>query len=90
MDYKKELSQKIQNLLEKKWDVSKFKDEYYFYYINNVPDDALTPDEDLVFGDIQTKLDYITNKPGKDSQHGYITPEEYINWVKNKIEELPK
>lgn len=90
MNYKKELLNRINHLLEGKWDVPKFKNEYYFFYIREVPDDALSVDEDLVFGDIQTKLDYAVEDPAEDRQYGYITYQEYVDWVREKMKSLPK
>lgn len=70
-------------------DVRTFEDKYYFFYINEIPDDVLTTDENIFFGDIQEKLDYVTDDPEEDRQYGYITPAEYIEWLKEKMRDLP-
>lgn len=91
MNYKRELLNKISNLLEGKWDVPTFEKEYYFYYLHEVPDNALTVDESLFFAYIKEKLDYVDENPDEESRkYGYINHPEYIEWLREKMKELPK
>lgn len=89
-DYKKELLSRISNLLEGEWDVPTFQKNYYFYYLNEVPDGALTTNESLFFSSIKEKLDFTDEKPDEESRkYGWINHQEYIDWVREKVKSLP-
>lgn len=90
MNFKEELIKKINRLLEGKITVPEFHDEYYMFFVKEAGKD-LTVDDNLFFGDIQEKLDYVVENPEKeDREVGYINYEEYINWLKGKMENLPE
>ncbi len=49
MNYRKELLNKIEKLLNGSLTVPEFEKDYYLFYINEVPDNALTDAERYVF-----------------------------------------
>ena len=55
MNYKKELIKKIEKLLNSEIDVSEFEKNYYLFFIETVPDNALSDEEFDFFGEIQEK-----------------------------------
>ena len=79
MDYKKNLLTKIERLLSGEWSVDKFRDEYYDYYLEEVPDDALSDSDSQFFGYIQEMLDWTArDPPPEDRQYGWMNHAEFI------------
>ena len=51
MDYKNTLLKMVIYLLDETWTVSEFRDNYYDYYLEEVPDEVLSElDADFFFG----------------------------------------
>jgi hypothetical protein len=87
MDYKKELINKINKLLKKEITVPEFEDKYYLYFLDEIPDDALSDNDNEFFSEIQEKLDWVSEKPEEDERkYGWINYEEFIEWLKTKME----
>ena len=86
MNYKKELIKKINKLLNNEVTVPEFEDQYYFYFLNEVPDDALNDIDFEFFADIQEKLDWVSENPNEEERkYGWINHSEFIEWLKNKM-----
>lgn len=80
------------NLLTKKdYTVEVFRDKYYDFYLEDVPDDALTDDESVLFGSIHEKLDWVDENPNEESRSfGWINNEEFIIWVNKQVTDYSK
>jgi hypothetical protein len=86
MDYKKELLERINKLIGKEISVPEFENQYYLYFLNEVPNDALNDDDNELFAEIQEKLDWVSeNLSEEERKDGWINQDEYIEWLKNKI-----
>ena len=91
MNYREQLLQKINNLINGSWTVPEFEKQYYMFYIDQVPDEGLTDKEREFFGSVQEKLDYVVeNPPTEDRQYGYINYAEYVEWLKKGMEDFLK
>ena len=91
MDHKKILSEKINKLINGKYTVPQFEKEYYFYFIEKVPDEALTEEENLFFGEVQEKLDWTSEDPTEEEKKlGWMNHKEYVEWLKKKTDEFLK
>lgn len=89
MDYKKVLLEKINNLINGIWTLPKFEEEYYQYFLNEVPDDSLTTTEMEFFGLVQEKLDWTAPTPSlEEKQDGYIDHQGYTEWLKNNTQDF--
>lgn len=76
----------VEHLIEGEWSVDQFRDEYYDYYLEEVPDDALSDEETELFGSIQEKLDWADPNPNKESrQYGWLDHHQYVQWVKRRM-----
>ena len=86
MNYKKELIKKIEKLLNSEIDVSEFEKNYYLFFIETVPDNALSDEEFDFFGEIQEKLDFVSEQPSDEERsYGYINHKEYIELLRKKM-----
>jgi hypothetical protein len=91
MDYRNELLNKINNLIEGRWDVPTFEKEYYNFYLEKVPKDSLTNIEHEFFGLVQEKLDWTSRLPTREeSGYGWGDYNTYIQWLKNNTEKFLK
>jgi len=82
MNYREILLSKINKLINKELTVPEFEKEYYFYFLDDVPDDGLTEDELMFFGDVQEKLDWTDKDPDEVSRsYNWMNHEEYIEYV---------
>ena len=72
----------INNLLQGLWDVNMFRKKYYDYYLEEVPDDALTDIEADFFGGVQEKLDWVDASPDIESQNaGWLNHKQFVEWL---------
>lgn len=91
MQYRKTLLEKINNLIDGTWHVPEFEREYYRYYLDEVPNNALNEREDLFFGWVQEKLDWTSENPSEEEKKfGWFNHIEYIDWVKQNTTEFIK
>lgn len=87
MNYKKKLADMIEMLVSGKWSVPQFKSEYYDFYLEKVPDEALSESDAIFFGSVQEKLDWTDASPDKESQQfGWLNHKEFIQWVQTQRE----
>jgi hypothetical protein len=89
MNYREELLNKINKLINKDWDVPTFEKEYYQFYLEKVPQDSLTTSEVNFFGLVQEKLDWTSKNPSEEEKgYGWADHETYIKWLKNNTREF--
>lgn len=85
--YRTILLEKINKLLQGDLTVSQFRDEYYSYFLDTVPNQELTKGDSIFFGLIQEQLDWTTENPDKeDKKYRYKNYQEYTNWVRQVTE----
>ncbi len=83
-----QLRDRINKLLSREYSVEEFREAYYMFFIDEVPEDALLEDTYDYFSDIQQKLDWVTEKPDEDERkYGWIDNEEFVKWVENIIKD---
>jgi hypothetical protein len=87
MDYKGQLLAMIDRLVSGEWSVPEFEKQYYFFYLDQVPDDALPDDRDFAFfAMVQEKLDWTDGAPDAQSRRdGWLNHEEYRCWVTEEL-----
>ena len=89
MDYKQELLNKIQKLLSKKYTVQGFEKDYYHYYLDQVPEGALSMIEHTFFGLVQENLDWTgDSRTEEDKKEGWFSGSEYILWLKKSTQDF--
>ncbi len=89
MDYKTILLEKINNLTNGTWSVLEFEKEYYQYFLDQVPGNAMNTIETEFFSLVQEKLDWTAENPDEqDKKYGYYDYLEYIAWLKKNTQEF--
>lgn len=87
MDYRAHLLDMIEKLLAGEWSVEEFRKNYYDYYLEVVPDNALSDEDRLFLGYVQEMLDQTANDLDEEHRkHGWMSNEEYIAWVRKDLE----
>jgi hypothetical protein len=82
MDYRKELLALVDQLLAGELTVPQFRAFYYDFYLEEVPDEALTVQDSEFFGLVQEMLDWTTlAPPEEDRAVGWMSHEEFRDWV---------
>ncbi len=77
-----QLTNKINKLLIGEYSVEEFREAYYWFFVDEVPEDVLSGDECDYFGGIQEKLDWVTENPESDERkYGWINNDEFVKWV---------
>ena len=85
MNFKENLMEKIENLLNGNWSVNQFDEEYYYYYLNHVSEEKLSEKELEFFGSIQEQLEWTTQNPDKQSrEYGWMDYHDFIHWVRKQ------
>lgn len=65
--------------------VPQFREAYYDFYVEEVPEDAMSDRDYEFFGGLQEKLDWTSPFPSDDERvWGWIDYEEYVGWVKRE------
>ncbi len=83
MDYKNTLLKMVIYLLDGTWTVSEFRDNYYDYYLEEVPDEVLSELDADFFGLIQEKLDWTDENPDLESRkYGWMDEPEFVRWAR--------
>lgn len=89
MDYKEALLGKIKRLISGEWTVPRFRESYYWFYLDDVPKEKLTKEDDFFFGEVQEKLDWVNKDPDDESKKaGWMDYLEYIQWLKERFEQF--
>ncbi len=72
----------VENLLSGLWSVCEFRENYYYYYLDEVPDDMLSDAEVEFFGGLQEKLDWVDESPDDESQNvGWLDNQQFLKWA---------
>src|SRR5262245_33819343 len=88
MDYKEHLLSMIEHLVRGEWSVPEFEKHYYLFYVEEVPDEALSDVDSSFFGSVQERLDWTHAEPDATSRgYGWLNHEEFRSWV---VEELKR
>ncbi len=89
MNHKDILAEKINNLISNKWTVPEFEKEYYNYYLEEIPEDALTLPQSTFYGLVQEKLDWTGENPSEqEKKEGWFDQSEYVEWLKKSFQEF--
>jgi hypothetical protein len=84
IQYKEILVEMVNNLLSGKWSVEEFRNSYYDYFLEEVPEDFLCDKDYEFFARVQEKLDWTSEKPDEESRrYGWLTHAEYVEWLKS-------
>ena len=82
-EYQRILAEMIDRLTSGEWSVEDFRRAYYDYWLEEVPTDLLSPEEETFFSALQERLDWTTEQPTEEERrHGWINEQEYTDWVK--------
>jgi len=73
----------IDNVVNGTWNISQFANNYQTFYIDVLTDEELIEhDDNMFFGDINEKLDYIEPDPTEeDKACGLVTEAEFMIWL---------
>jgi hypothetical protein len=73
----------IDRLVVGAWTVEEFRREYHDFWLDDVPRGLLSDEDEEFFSDVQEQLDWTAPSPTEDEkQYGWLTHEEYVDWVK--------
>jgi hypothetical protein len=73
----------IDRLLSRDWSVENFRQAYYSFWLDQVPRDVLTEEDEEFFSSVQEQLDWTTREPALEGkQYGWLTEDEYVEWVR--------
>jgi hypothetical protein len=73
----------IDMLLRNEISVPEFRARYYDYYVDELPEWALSDDEEEFFGAVHEKLDWVDKTPDAESRKaGWIDHEEFKSWLR--------
>lgn len=87
MEHREILLAAIDSLLGGQIDVPEFRRRYYDYYIDVLPEWALSDHERAFFGAVQEKLDWTDEKPDELSRRaGWIDFAEFKAWLSEERE----
>ncbi len=88
-EFEEKLLSKISNFINSEQSLDKFYDDYYLFFVDKIPEDALDNNQFKFFGTIQEKWDFVTEDPSEDDRkYGYINVEEYKTWIRILINKL--
>lgn len=79
-EYKETLDEMINLLVSGDWSVSKFKAEFYCFYLKEVPTEVQSENEWLFYSTIHQSLDSIPAEPDVFSEQASWN-KKYIEWV---------
>src|SRR5262245_4717562 len=86
MEYREQLLNMIDHLVRGEGSVPEFERHYYRFYIEEVPDDALSDRDSEFFGTVHERLDWTDASPDNESRrHGWLDHEEYRHWVAQEL-----
>ena len=87
MDSKDQLLAMIDRLVGGEWTVPEFETHFYFFYLDQVENDAISNDRDADFFDmVHEKLDWTDAAPDVESRReGWIDHAEYRDWVAQEL-----
>ncbi len=75
----------IDDLVSGGLSVAQFHAQYYTFYLESIPEDAMSDSDYEFFGQLQEKLDWTDLNPSsEDRLWGWISYEEYKDWAVRK------
>ena len=81
-NYRESLLQMIEKFLDGRLSFEQFEEQYYPFYVDAVPDGALSDSEAAFFGTVQERLDWTAEAPPpEDRAYGWINRSEYRDWL---------
>mgnify|MGYP007127696968 CR=1 FL=1 len=73
----------IDAVLGRRISVPGFRSRYYDYYVDVLPESALTDADRDLFAAVQEKLDWVDEAPDAESRRaGWIDYDEFIAWLR--------
>lgn len=85
MEYREQLLSMIDRLISGEVTVPEFRDIYYDFYLEQVPDELIEERDSNFFGLIQEMLDWTAeDPPDEDERCGWMSYEEFRKWVANQ------
>jgi hypothetical protein len=87
MSYRVSLTDLVLQLISGGLSVPQFRDRYYDFYLEEVPDDVMSDRDYEFFGKLHEKLDWTGPCPSHEERSwGWIDYAEYIAWAKEELE----
>ena len=76
------LDELVARFLEKKADFGTFQADFADYFLERIPDSAMSPEELEYYGAIHEKSEWTALDPPKsDRKHGWIDESEFSAWL---------
>ena len=76
----------IAKALDREWSVQDFRQGFYDYYLEDVPDEDMSRSEREFFNAIQEKLDWVDENPDDESRgFCWIDNIQFLNWLSEHI-----
>lgn len=83
LDHSEFLLNAIDAFLRGELTFPEFRERYYDYYIDQLPEWALTDRERDFFSEVQEKLDWVDRNPDYESRRaGWIDYEQFTTWLR--------
>ena len=85
--YREELLRMIGQAISSEWSVDRFREEYYPFFLERVPTDALAEADENFFASVQEKLDWTSESPTvEERQLGWFDYIDFIQWLRTELE----
>jgi hypothetical protein len=85
--YREELLRMIGQAISSEWSVDRFREEYYPFFLERVPTDALAEADENFFASVQEKLDWTSESPtDEERQLGWFDYIDFIQWLRTELE----
>ena len=83
VDHHAALFGKIERVLAGAITVAAFEAEFYWFYFEQVPEDALSASDRDFIESVCEKLDFSAPDPDAESRrHGYVSHAEFLAWLR--------
>jgi hypothetical protein len=81
-DYPNVLLGMIDKFLREEWDFDTFNSNFYFYFVDDVPEDAMPDAQYEFFSKVHEKLDWTSESPDCESRrYGSVDPDQFRGWL---------
>ena len=88
VDHGRALTGMIDRLLSGGMPFEAFAREFYDYYIETLPDEALTDQQRDFLFEVQQRLDWTTESPTEEERKfGWMDRSEYLDWLGEALRE---
>jgi hypothetical protein len=88
MNYRGVLLNMVVKLLSGEFSLPQFRNDFYDFYIEKVPEDVMSGRDYEFFGRLQEKLDWTDEEPSdNDKLWGWLTYEDYRDWAGHQVKE---